>query len=125
MKDIINLLIPITLVTLWIISEFRWRLSIRLVLGIVCMLIPIIWVLAVIYTSNVIMNTHRSCLSQLERMIQNGQETQVCEAIKEYNAFYQNTNNKRASVFLLLNTLSKLEQSAFFELNDKNKNSKR
>jgi hypothetical protein len=104
----VNLLLPAALIVAWLVAEFRWRRSLRVVLGVACILVPFMWLSAVIYTSNLLTDMHRFSLDRIERLLQERRESQVHRALRAYDETYQETGSAKAAVFRMNSAL--LEQ---------------
>jgi len=105
---LLNVLLPIALLVAWLVAEFRWRRWVRVTLGIVCILVPSVWLSGVIYTSNLLTSWHRFGLGRIERLLQEQREPQVRRALRVYDETYQETGSDKAAVFRMNSVL--LEQ---------------
>ena len=102
---LVIVLLPTALVVLWLVAEFRWRRSVRVALGIACMLVPFMWLSGVIYTSNLLADWHRFGLCKIERLLHERREPQVRRALRVYDEAYQQTGSAKAAVFRMNSVL--------------------
>jgi hypothetical protein len=73
------------------------------------MFFPILWICAVIYTSDLVSAMHNICLNRIELMIQKGRGMQVRQAIQVYDKTYQETQSWKTAVFRLQSALTEPE----------------
>ncbi len=102
----INVALPLALVTLWLVAEFRWRKSARIGLGLGCMLLLCLWIAAAMYSGEMQLGLHRACLGRIEHMLAEGQNAQARRALQVYRQKYQETHSTRAAVSWMHKTLS-------------------
>ena len=101
MRDVIviavNVLIPASVLVAWLISEFRFRRSVRVALGLSLTLILLfhVWLTASLGDSVIFL--HYIGLSQIERRLEEGRDNEVRRALKAYRETYEETKNSQTS----------------------------
>ncbi len=101
MRFAINVLLPVALIIGWLIAEFRCRTTIRVSLGLLCLLFPLLWSCAVIYSTDVVICLQRVNLHRIGLMVQEGEEKQVLRALRVYETTYETTQSDKMAAFQL------------------------
>jgi ABC-type transport system involved in cytochrome bd biosynthesis fused ATPase/permease subunit len=106
LRELINVIVPLAIFIAWLVAESRWRTSIRVALGIACMLFPLLWVCATIHTSSTLSSMHATCLHQIDALLRAQQETRILQALQVYEQTYQEERSYKAAVFRLHSALA-------------------
>jgi hypothetical protein len=98
MRILLNVLLPLLLLIAWIIAEFRSRLGVRVGLGLICFIFPMLWVGAVIYTTEFLNDIHHFTFRRIERLVRDGHENKVLKSLQVYEKTFSDTGSQKAAV---------------------------
>lgn len=105
LATLFNGVLPIVLLTCWVVAEFRWRRSVRLALGLACLLFPCLWMWAGISSVNARAILHGAAFEMIDRSLEEGREVQVRKALQAYRETLEETGCSLSAVMRLNNTL--------------------
>lgn len=106
MRLVLNVLLPLLLFAGWLVAECRsHRAYVRLSLGLGCLLVLVMWLLAVINSANIALHLHRSGLYRIERELQEEGDTRVLRSIRVYDEVYRETQSMKRAASAMNNAL--------------------
>jgi len=95
MGVVVYVLVPACIFVAWLVAEFRWRRSLRIGLGIAWTLILFLWIFTVVSATDSTLLFHRTGLWRINRLLGDGRETEVRDALTVYDEAYEQTGSAR------------------------------
>ncbi len=98
---VIVALLPVILLVLWLVAEFRWPRWVRVALGIANVLLLVNWLIGVIYTYNHVTGMYDFALAKMERLLDDQHHARVHHALRVHNHTLQETGSAKRAVYRL------------------------
>ena len=105
----VSTIAAIALLALWLVAEFCWSRAVRvgIGLGVVLYLCYQIWATA--SSADVPVIVHGQCVGLMERLLREGREPKVRQALRAYREGCDETHDEETAVFRMLSVLQEPE----------------